>query len=410
MDEKPGKNVKSALFEPIKIGNVEIKNRIAMAPMCTHACSVDGLVTEQVKAWFAARALGGTGLIFSMPNYPWPPSADLSKYNNLRLYDWRHKLGISELVETVHAFGAKIFGQLTPGSGRQGVQAAPSAIPYVIPLENFPQKAIKEHEKHGLKAPYLSWSSGPIPPVLSIEKISEIEDHLANGALMGKECGYDGIEIHSAHGYLSHQFLSSRSNKRTDLYGGSLENRSRFLRNMYLKMRVKVGADYCLGFRISGDEHMPDGLSHEEVKEVCKIMEELGADFVHLSNGSFEAMKWFLPEEDGTNLEDAKSLKKVLKIPIITPSVHDPEMAEDAVKKGETDMVSLGRQLIADPEWANKVAEGKRPVKCLRCDIGCISRLANFKTVRCMVNPSAGLEQYIDKFKRSEPFKKHWTI
>jgi len=405
------KIAKTALFEPIKIGNVEIKNRIAMAPMCTQACSVDGLVTEQVKAWFAARALGGTGLIFSMPNYSWPPSADLSMFNNLRLYTWRHKLGISELVETVHAFGAKIFGQFTPGSGRQGKQAAPSAIPYRIPPENYPQRAIKEHEKRGLRSAYLdAFPPGPIPPVLSIEKITEIEDCMAEGALLGKGCGYDGIEIHSAHGYLSHQFLSRRSNKRTDLYGGSLENRSRFLRNMYLKMRAKVGDDYCLGFRISGDEHMPDGLTHDEVKEICKMMEDLGTDFVHLSNGSYEAFKWFIPEKDGTNLEHARSLRKVLKIPVITPSVHDPDMAEEAVKNGDTDMLSLGRALIADPEWANKVAAGKRPVKCLRCDIGCISRLANFKTVRCMVNNSAGLEQYIDRYKRAEPFEKHWAI
>jgi 2,4-dienoyl-CoA reductase-like NADH-dependent reductase (Old Yellow Enzyme family) len=175
-------------------------------------------------------------------------------------------------------------------------------------------------------------------------------------------------------------------------------------------MRAKVGDDYCLGFRISGAEHMPDGFSHGEVKEVCKMMEEFGADFVHLSNGSFEAMKWFLPEKDGTNLEHANSLRKALKIPVITPSVHDPDMAEKAVIDGKTDMISLGRQLIADPEWANKVAGGRRPVKCLRCDIGCITRLGNFKTVRCMVNPSAGLEQYIDRYKPSEPFKKHWTI
>jgi 2,4-dienoyl-CoA reductase-like NADH-dependent reductase (Old Yellow Enzyme family) len=224
-------------------------------------------------------------------------------------------------------------------------------------------------------------------------------------------CNYDGVEIHTAHGYLGHQFLSPRSNRREDIYGGSLENRMRFLTNILVKSRKKVGRDYCIGFRISGDEHMPDGLTHDEVKQICRKMEELGADYVHLSDGSYEALKWFLPYDGGVhNLEHAESLKSVLNIPVITPAVRDPEMADKAIKAGRTDMISLGRSLIADPAWVNKVAQGKKPVKCILCYVGCLSRLIQGLPVRCMVNGEAGFERYNSEYRLSPPFKKHWEL
>lgn len=404
-EKESGKH--KALFEPITIGKVEIKNRIAMAPMCTHHATPDGYVNEQVKAWFAARARGGTGLIITSP-VPGDPKQRVA-HANLQLYDWSHKLGMSELAETIHSFGAKVFLQTGPGTGRQFGQPSPSPIPCATPPEMLPPKTLKEHEKRGLKfVGPLEPVRGVIPPVITIEEIEHSEDCCANTAFLARDCGYDGVEIHVAHGQLGHQFFSSGTNKRTDMYGGSFENRTRILRNILTKARKKVGRDFCIGFRISGEEHMPGGLTHNEVREICKQMEEL-VDYVHLSDGSYEALKYFLPDEDGTMLKYAESLKKVLKVPVITPSIHDPDIAARAVEDGKTDIVALGRGLIADPDWANKVASGKRPVRCLRCNIGCLRWFAiPGLPTRCEVNPVAGLEQYVPEYRPSRPFKKHW--
>jgi len=397
-----------ALFQPITIGKVEIKNRIAMAPLATHQTTPDGYVTEQVKAWFAARAKGGTGLIISSPAHA--ERKHLPHHGILHLSDWSHKIGMSELAETVHAFGAKMFVQITAGGGRQFNTPSPSAIPIEILPDMLPDKARKEHEKRGL--PYfgiLEHTRGVIPPVLSIDEIVELEYCVANAVLLARQCGFDGVEFHCGHGQLGHQFFSPRTNKRNDLYGGSLENRMRYLRNMLNKARGKVGRDYCIGVRISGEEHMPEGLTHEEVRKICEQMEEM-LDFVHLTDGCYEALKYMEPDEDGTMLKYAESLKKTLRIPVITPSIHDPGTAAQAVENGKTDMVSLGRPLIADPDWANKVAAGKHPIKCIRCNIGCLHKVAESVPIRCEVNPRTGLEQYIPEYRRSEPFKKYWVV
>lgn len=230
---------------------------------------------------------------------------------------------------------------------------------------------------------------------------------MASSALLARQCGFDGVELAMAHGHIVHQFLSLRTNKRNDLYGGSFENRARFAINILKKVREEVGSDFCVGFRISGEEHMPEGLTHNEVKKICQIAEPF-ADYVHLSDGCYEAAKYFLPDEDGTMLKYAESLKKILKIPVLTPSIHDPEMAARAIQDGKTDMVAHGRSLIADPNWANKVAQGKRPVKCIRCMIGCVRFPSEGTSIRCMVNPEAGLEQYVPEYQFSRPFKKHW--
>jgi len=215
------------------------------------------------------------------------------------------------------------------------------------------------------------------------------------------------VELNFAHGQLGFQFLSPRTNKRDDLYGGSFENRTRFLMNTLRKAREKVGRDFCIAFRISGEEHMPGGLTHDEVKKICQQTEDL-IDYIHLSDGCYEALKYTFPEEDGTMLKYAESLKKALKIPVVTPSIHDPGMANKAVKEGKTDIVALGRALIADPDWAHKAAQGKRITKCIRCDIACFRFISDDLPTRCIMNPRAGLEEYIPAYRRSEPFKKHW--
>ncbi len=405
------RNRYGAIFLPIRIGKVEIKNRVAMAPIGHTGATRDGHITEQVKAWYAARAHGGTGLIITGAMYTNRECAQLSLMRNPGLYDPSHIYGLSEMVEAVHAFGCRIFAQVSPGGGRQAGAKAPSPIPYRIPLENLPEKMLQEHKKRGVQMLEVLRLDGPIPPVLTVEEIEALEDGWANAVQLAKRCNFDGVELHSAHGYLGHQFLSPRCNKRDDIYGGVLENRMKFLTSSLAKMRKTLGRDYCIGIRISGDEHMPDGLAHDEVKQICKRMEELGADFIHLSDGSHEAMNRMYPEDSGRhNLEHARSLKKILKIPVITPAVRDPDLAAEAIEANWTDMISLARSLIADPEWANKVASGRSPVKCILCGIGCLSRLRGNLPIRCIVNPSAGLKKYVPKYRLAPPFKRNWHL
>ena len=197
------------------------------------------------------------------------------------------------------------------------------------------------------------------PQELSLEEIKVIIGEYAEAVRRGKDAGLDSVQLHAAHGYLIHQFLSSRSNQRTDKYGGSLENRMRFLRNLFINSRKRVGPDYPLGIRLSGDEQMENGLHPEEVAVIAKAMENEGIDWLHVSSGSYEAREHFFPQHPDTMVGHAADFKSIVKVPVLVPSVHEPHVAEQIIKEGKADIVTLGRQLIADPEWPRKIEEGR---------------------------------------------------
>jgi 2,4-dienoyl-CoA reductase-like NADH-dependent reductase (Old Yellow Enzyme family) len=361
------------LFQPIRIGNCKIDNRIVMAPMNVLMNTGNtGLVNEQVLAYYAARARGGTGLIIT--------ECVLGTKLASRF----------PYTETIHAFGSKVFIQLSIGFGRQGKNPdnpsepppAPSAIPYVQDPAMVP-KVI-----HKLIAKEPTWLAHPESPMTKPRMPREMtrEEIKSEIAEYGRSCrlavvaGFDGIEMHSPHGYLEHQFLSPRSNKRTDEYGGSLENRMRFVLEAYDSARAAVGNAIPIGIRLSGDEHMPDGIHHDEMKLVVKALGERGIDYVHMSNGSYEALKHFFPEEDGTMLEPA-------------------EGSAAAIREGSCDMVSLGRQMLAEPDYANKVRADEKYNKCSRC-CECLLRTARGLTVRCSTNPNLGRERFMPEYAR----------
>ncbi len=396
----------SEIFEPIKIGNVEIKNRLAMAPVTTNF-AMAGYPTEEFLAFLGARARGGVGLLVTPPAvnlFPGSPTHVLFPM----LSEKAHLPVWNEAVETIHAFGAKAFGQILAGGvGRQtakgSVSKAPSPLPIVqIPAENVPPKS-KEYEiRKGLPSLWDRYRDLPEPIELTIEEIRWIEDAYAKTARLMKEAGFDGAELHFAHGYLGDNFLSPRTNLRTDLYGGSLENRARIFRNALIKTRVQVGPDFVVGVRLTGDEHMSGGMTPEESSRIAKIGEDHGLSYVHLTSGCWEAVKWYVPEEDGTMLPEAEVIKQFVKIPVITPSIHKPESVQNAIKEGKTDMVSLCRPLIVDPEWPNKVANGeeKKIRKCIRC-LGCLQRTRRALGLRCEINREVGQERYNPKYQRS---------
>ncbi|MEE8353768.1 MAG: NADH:flavin oxidoreductase [Dehalococcoidales bacterium] len=383
------------ILQPITIKGVKLRNRIAMAPL--HTGFMQGpQVSEQLIAYYAERARNGVGMIVTspvsgavIPGMPQPPP----------LSSPAHVPGWNELVETVHAFGARVFIQLMPGVGRQAARGlptkAPSPLPLRIPPENLPAKAAAFARRKKLGNVWEPLMEGEIPVELTLAEIETAEDSYAVSARLSQRCGADGVELHFAHGYLGYSFLSPRTNFREDAYGDSFENRSRFLLNVLAKVRREVGDEFVVGIRISGNERMPGGLDTEETVRMLADAERAGLDFVHLTDGCFEAAKWYLPDEDGTMLEAAAAVKAALDIPVVTPSIHNPVSAELAVADGKTDMVSLGRSILADSAWVTKVAEGRpnKIVKCIRC-LTCLRRTRNGLHIRCEVNPRLGAERY----------------
>lgn len=393
------------LLSPIEIKGVEIRNRIALAPMNT-LFSLDnrGYINDQILAYYAARAKGGCGLIITECVLGTRLASRFPYTTNLHCYSASHLPGLSELAETVHAFGSACFIQMSIGFGRQGHShigerpPAPSVVPMMIKPENMPRGFDKALEAH---PQIIARAVGELPYEMTVEEIRREQDEFANSCRFAVLAQFDGIELHAPHGYLEHQFLSPITNRRTDLYGGSLENRMRFIVETYLKVRESVGSNYIIGVRMSADEHLPGGITHEEALEVARTLSSLGADYVHLSDGSYEALKYFFPDEDGAMLEEAANFKRTVDVPVICPSVHDPLLAEEAIATGKCDIVSLGRQLFADPEWGNKVAEERTEeiVRCKRCN-ECLMRTAVGLPVRCIRNPNTGREKYMPEYWR----------
>ncbi len=438
------------LFEPIVIGDCKIKNRIAMSPMNMGYTGPMGYPSEQSIAWYATRARGGFGLLITecvvVNPHRWRGGDSL---NTLLLTDQRFMRFHSEIVEIVHNYNkCKIFIQLSPGWGRQGhpghetqdvPAGAPSSVPMRMEARYFNkgwEKQIARVAKHGgvdiyevmnglgIKdfdairdmndeeynnfhklltmmvhqiMPSMSHViNGDVPRELSMAEIVDLEDRMAEQAYTAFSVDYDGVEIHSPHGYLIHQFLSPRSNKRTDSYGGDLENRARFLVNIVRKIREKVGKHKPVGCRLSGDDLMPGGITHDEVVQVAAMCRDAGANFINVSQGSYENPQYpFAPDGENDFTRWAPGLKKATGLPIIVPNFMTPDVALKALEDGSTDIVSMGRQSIADPFWPAKVKAGriKDIVKCTRCQ-QCYMNLFESRWMQCEMNPTAGREKY----------------
>ena len=180
-----------------------------------------------------------------------------------------------------------------------------------------------------------------------------------------------------------------------------------FLKNLYHKTRKKVGRYFVIGMRISLEEHIPGGQTLEDTKFICREMEKLGLDYISFTNGCYETFHRYLPDEDGTMLDGASEIKRVVKIPTITPSVHDPDLAEKAVSEGRTDMIGLARALLADSQWVSKASAGKRPVRCIKCGL-CWDQIVLGLPIRCTVNPECGFEQYLQRYQPETPLQRVW--
>lgn len=429
------------LFEPIQIGDCEIKNRIAMAPMNMTYSGANGYLSDQSLAWYATRAQGGFGLIITecvvVNPHRWRGCDGL---NPALFTDVRYARHLSELVNLIHTYDrTKIFIQLSPGWGRQGhpnldqpdvPSAAPSPIPMRTDIRNLNKgwerqvkrvapevvaliggnfdkiRAMSDEEYAGLeqiiidalteKSPeLLHVVVGETPRELTKDEIVDLEDRMAAQTEAAFKIGFDGVELHSPHGYLIHQFLSPRTNLRHDEYGGSIENRGRFLVNIIKKIRAKVGPDKPLGARLSGDEKMPNGMDHDEAKQYVAMAKEAGINYVNISQGCYENPGAFAPDGEDEFTQYGPGFKEAGGIPVVTPGFISPETANEAIQTQKTDLISLGRQSIADPYWPIKTEAGREKdiVKCLRCNF-CYMNLFEPRWIACKANPTAGFEKF----------------
>lgn len=387
------------VLSPFKIGNVQLKNRIELAPACYMLASHDGYVTREMVAYYQNLARGGAGIITIGES---PIDFDYASGHEfqLNLNDPKVINGLSVLVENVHRYGAKLSIEMTH-CGRYVLNGKQTIGPSNIPAEMEVLKARREGRK--------------VRPVIEMtqDMIDTVVEHYATAANNCLRAGFEMVMIHAAHGHLIPQFLSPMTNKRTDRYGGSLENRARFAVEVLNAIRAKVGDKLAIEWRISANELVPDGLTEEDTIEFVKLIEDK-IDLLHVSAGLLGESRIIPHMIQPTyfphcyNVHRAEKLKKALKVPIAAiGSIHDMNEAEEIVATGKADIVAMARAILVDPEIVNKASRGReedtRP--CLRCHT-CNKLTAAFYPIRCAVNPILGRELTYVPFPKAETKKK----
>ncbi len=379
------------IFEPINIGKVKIDNRVALAP--THVGMGDdkGMVTDQYLCYYFTRAVGGTGLIIVeitgvTGRFAFIQGPGLGAASD------RSLPGFKDLAQVIHWGGAKAFIQLLPGHGAQAMYhherrplVGPSDVPALIQQEGLPKAArglLKETPER--------------PRPLEVDEIQGLKDAMVRAAGRVKRAGFDGVEVHGAHGYLLCQFTSPYYNRRKDDYGGSPENRWRFSLEIIRGIKEALGEKFVVGYRFSAREWIPDGIDLPESIEMAKALQEAGADYLSVSSGCYGAATRCFPEGENTITEDAAAIKKAVSVPVMCPNFMNPDIAAEAISNGSVDMVALSRPLLADPFWTIKVKEGRSEEiqHCKRCYECIRTAVVDHVPIRCPVNPKLGFERF----------------
>ncbi len=358
------------LFQPGRIGKVELRNRIIMSPMGVGYATESGYVTDRLIAFYEARARGGVGAISTGGAYV--VSLGQSPFKFMCIDDDEKIPGLKKLAHAIKAQGAAAFIQLI----MPGVQMyeRPDALPH-------PQM-------------------GTPPAERSKEEIGEMVELFVQAARRAKEAQFDGVDIHGAHGYLISQFLSPKTNLRTDEYGGSPEKRARFASQIIENIKRRLGQDFPILFRMNGEDYIDGGLTIDQAKLQAPLLVEAGADALSISAGIFQGFHWQIPsviQRPGCLSHLAAAVKKVVAVPVITAGrLGDPLIAEQVLREGRADFIAMGRPLLADPELPNKAAEGRlEDIRyCISCNLGCSTKRPppDF-AASCSLNPACGREK-----------------
>ncbi|WED24448.1 FAD-dependent oxidoreductase [Vibrio sp. JC009] len=365
------------LMEPIQIGHKTLRNRIVMPPIETRLSNPDGSSPQVMADHYEARAKGGAGMIVVESTFV-DDKASRASLASSKLSSGHHIAGKFLISQAIKENGAVAIIQINHGGRQSGAEA-----------NDYPARAPSDVACKVMQRD---------PEPLSVEEIIEIEDAFADAALRAKMAGFDGVEVHGAHGYLIMNFLSPYTNKRTDEYGGTEEKRATFARNIIKKIRAKTGDNFIVGYRISGAEFVDGGLTIEHTTNFVKSVQE-DIDYIHVSAGSYESMATHLITSlyvpNAPIVELAAAMKKAVDIPVITVGALNAELGEKALQENKADLVSFGRALIADPEIPVKIIEDRmEDIKpCMRGHEGCVSLFFRGCPIRCEINPQVGRDK-----------------
>ncbi len=390
------------LLAPIKIGTLEIKNRVVMPPMGTGLGNPDGTVSEANLAYLRRRARSGAGLYITEITEVDP----VGSVGPGCLGIWNNEFipGLKKLANIVHAEGSKIAMQLHH-CGRESYfhtkkkdAVAPSAIPsHVFGFLGAPREMTLEEVKNTIKA-------------------------FGTAAVRAREAGFDAVELHGAHGYLLMQFLSAHSNQRTDEYGGDFRGRSRFMIECIQEVRKQVGNDFPVSIRISAEEQIKKGYTIDDMVTIVPDLVGAGLDLINVSFGTHGNAGVFtdtpnpsapVEYEQGFKAGLARRIRQAAGIPAIAVGrFTDPVFMDEVIARGDADMVAVARQHLADPDFLKNAIAGhpEDTMPCLACNQGCIERLAfEAKTIRCAINPETG-QELIYPEKSAGPARNVWVI
>lgn len=374
------------LFEEGKIGDLTIKNRIVMPPMGTGLAEISGEAGEKIIRYYEERAKGGCGLIITEitrvdEDHGWGAGSQLAATK------FGHIAGLQRLTDRVHAHGSKIFLQLHH-PGREGSSMLNPNGNEIVAPSSFTTFMCKEE-----------------PHELTIEEAKKIQGDYIRAAAFAQRAGMDGVELHGAHGYFLNQWLSPFSNRRNDQYGGSFENRMRYIDEIIMGIKKVCGPNFPVGIRLSVEEFLGDkGITLDEGVKIAQHMEQMGVSYVHVSCGIYETGYEIIPPypyKQASRKDMVKAVKEAVNIPVVAINViKEPQVADELLDEGICDFVSVGRGQLADAHWGLKAQEGKEDLirKCIGCN-RCIDSIANGRHVECSVNPELGNEVYFGQEK-----------
>ena len=378
------------LFSSYAINGCEIPNRLVVPAMVMNYCTHDGMITDRYVSYMEEKAKGGWGLIITEDYCVQPQGKGYSRIPGF----WKeeHVESSRRVTEAVHRYGSKIFAQMYH-PGRQTTPAANGGETPVAPSAT--------------KDPLCQFQARE----MSVEEIHQLVADFAIAAERAKRAGYDGIELHCAHGYLLAEFLSPAVNRRVDEYGGCFQNRVRIVDEIICAMREKVGKDYPIQVRISSMDFVEGGRTEAETYELALHLERVGFDALHISNGMYASHprdQIIAPmfTEHALNMERAAQIKGLVHIPVILANrINDPEMAEVLLKMGKADFIGMARGSLADPFLPKKAREGRLDAirYCIGCLQGCEMPLFMDDRAGCLVNPRCGHEFECDLARVASP-------
>lgn len=392
----------SHLLAPGRIGPIQLRNRIIMAPMGSNFAEADGHCGERIQAYYEARAEGGAGMLIMGVCAIAFPSGTAEPYQ-VGVSSDEFIPGLSRLAERVHKHGAKIAMQLQH-AGKNAIRdmaaGRPLWVPSIPPASSSDMmQALTPEELSSFVSAVRGRKGGIEMRAMDQDDIAQMIEWFAAAAERAQRAGFDGVEIHAAHNYIIAGFLSSYYNKRDDAYGGSLENRARLLLEVLAAVRARVGLGFGVWLRLDAEElFTPGGITLEDAKAVARLAETAGADAVSVSayaaiTSGVAFTEAPLVQKPGAFLEWTGAIKQCVSIPVIAVGRIEPQAGENAIAANHCDFIAMGRKLLADPQLPNKLASGQlqaiRP--CIYCYV-CVSQIFINQRVKCAVNPQTGHE------------------